>query len=66
MVNLGVFFTFLASLTWSMFAPMSLVNIVAVSLIPFIEGFEWMWVTVLYFVIISFMIIGFQLFKLKK
>ncbi|UCZ55118.1 hypothetical protein LGQ02_10515 [Bacillus shivajii] len=65
MINLGVFFTFLSSLTWAWFVPMTIVNFVAVTLIPVIEGMEWAWITVLYYIMIAFMFIGFHTYQQK-
>ncbi|MDG5789650.1 hypothetical protein QA612_19520 [Evansella sp. AB-P1] len=61
--SIGLFFIFLSKLSKVWFRRLVIVNIAVIIFIPLLEGFDWIGISILYLVFITFLFIGYSTYE---
>jgi uncharacterized membrane protein YjjP (DUF1212 family) len=64
-VSIAAFFIFLPKLRREWFYPLIIVNGGLSAALPIVQGMSWIWFSLLYLILLSFLMIGYSLYKKK-
>nr|WP_139189568.1 hypothetical protein [Evansella caseinilytica] len=65
-LSIGIFFIYLPRMTKTWFQRLVVVNIAVILFIPIVEGQKWLWFSVLYYLLLSFLFIARAIFLQRK